>query len=273
MRPTRLATVASVTSVPFAPEDGVGDVAAVELADGKEVQRCGQQAKPGGKCHRVQVHRVAFGRRAPDQPGDCFEEQRLTEFEEAGGVGRQRRHAGETQADQQHGNGDDEPGDRPGNTDVEQLALACDRSSDANKCAERASQGQRRRQKVGERRIDPVDSTGEIVAELVRPKNGKDGPAVPKAVQEKKRARGVQITAPEIDGEARKVFSPSEDGRCDGQKKQDEVPPDRASATSRYRRDVDRVLLRRRRWKILDAGRRDAHTGAFTRYSEGLCRV
>ena len=62
-------------------EDGVRDVAAIELGDWKQVQRRGQQAEPGGKRHRMHVDGETGRRGAPHQPRCSLEQQRLAKLQ------------------------------------------------------------------------------------------------------------------------------------------------------------------------------------------------
>ena len=147
-------TMTSVTIVDAAAEHRVGDVAAVELGDRKEVQRGGQQSEPCRERHRVHVDRIAVGDIAPDQPrrerkssgSPSSIEHRLNppaadRRATASGPMNERRHR------------DDEAGQRPGDADVEQRDLVGDARLDADERAERAGQRQRRRQEIRPRRV------------------------------------------------------------------------------------------------------------------------
>jgi len=80
--------------------------------------------------------------------------------------------------------GDEEARDRTGDTDVEQRPLAGDRLADADERAERAGDGQRKRQEEGQRRVDVIIAAGEVVAQLVTAEDREDRDAVPEAAQE-----------------------------------------------------------------------------------------
>ena len=165
-------------------EHGVRNVAAVELPDGKQVERGGEHPEPRCEGHRMHVDRVAVRWRSPAQPRDGLKQQRFAKLHEVR-AGRQRRHSGEAHTEQQQRNSDHEAGDRPGNADVEELALARNRLTDANERAEGAEQQLgRRRQEIGKRGVDAVVPARVIVAELVRAEDGQRGCAVPQAVEQ-----------------------------------------------------------------------------------------
>ena len=69
--------------------------------------------------------------------------------------------------DQKH-----KPGQRTGDPDVEQHALAVDRRANANERAQRAGQRRGRGQKERQRGIHPVIHAGQIVAQFVGHQNG-----------------------------------------------------------------------------------------------------
>ena len=60
----------------------------------------------------------------------------------------------------------------PGHADVEERALRRERLADANDRAERAREGHRRGNEVGQRRVHVVVAAREVVAELVGAEDG-----------------------------------------------------------------------------------------------------
>lgn len=157
----------------------VGGVAAVELADRKQVQRGHEHPDPGGT--EPGVRQQGF-RRARD-PADRGEERRLGQQEVAAVPGRRGRGLGGRDPPPGDRERDEEPRDRPGGGDVEQRAPVGDAPADPDHRAERPDEGQARDEE-GERGRDAVDPAGEVVAHLVRAEDREHEQAVGPAGRE-----------------------------------------------------------------------------------------
>ena len=93
------------------------------------------------------------------------------------------------EADEQGRHGDDEPGDGPGDPDVEQPALVRNRLANADERAERSGQRDRNRKKIGQACIDVIMSAGDVVAELMTSENAENRRAVRPSQRAQRRAR------------------------------------------------------------------------------------
>ena len=122
--PARHAIVSKLTVVLWRPRTAVADVAAVGLADGKQVERGREHAEPRCECNRMHAHGVAIGHRPERQPRCGFEQQRFTQLEQrAVEVFRHLHDLGHVHPDHQSRDEDDESGQRSGDTDVEERSL------------------------------------------------------------------------------------------------------------------------------------------------------
>src|SRR4029079_7638319 len=163
-------------------ERRVGEMAAIELAEGEQVPRRRQHAEPRGEDDRMDVHRRAVGNVAELQPGRQLEQQRLAE-RVAVHVRRHRLHVRQRHAPEQQRDEDDEAADRAGHGDVEQRLASRERLADLERRAERPRQ-RRERQEEGERGVDVVAPAGEVMPHLVRAEDAGDGGAVREPVPE-----------------------------------------------------------------------------------------
>jgi competence protein ComEC len=151
-----------------ARREGVQHVPAVQLANRQEVQRGGEEAEPGGREDRMQLHGDA---RAQNEEArvEPVQEQAIGQSDRAGP--RCRCHeGGMNQSVVEDGQRRREPGERPGNADVEERAPGREGGPDPDDCAERTEEirpGKEERQ----RRLDAVPATREIVPHLVRPQD------------------------------------------------------------------------------------------------------
>ena len=104
-----------------AREQRVDHVAAVELADGQQVQRGDEQPEPSGERDRIEID--VDGRRidAQNQVREAEEQERVAELEAAGGF-VQRGHVGELEADDDGGNREHHSCPRAGGADIEHHA-------------------------------------------------------------------------------------------------------------------------------------------------------
>ena len=153
---------------------------AVELSDGEQVQRCGEEAEPCGKRHRMEIDGESGRGRAQDEPRHRAKQGWLSEFH-ALKVGRQEDDIREGHADHQHWHRHDEPGDRTGDADVEELTLDRDRLPDPDERAQ-GSRQDGRGQEIGQRGVDAVVTAGEVVTHFVAAQNRQDRQAVPETV-------------------------------------------------------------------------------------------
>ena len=182
--PMSAATVASVTIVLPASEHGVRNVAAIELADRKQVERGGEQAEPGGERHRMHVDGVALRQRAVEKIRNRLEEQRFAQFHESPCVGRQRCDRDRLMPTSSTGMATRKPAIGPAIPMSNSSRFAGNRLPNPDEGAKRPGERQRRRQEVGQRRVDPVVAAREVVPELVRAEDRQDRRAVPEAVEE-----------------------------------------------------------------------------------------
>jgi primosomal protein N' (replication factor Y) len=122
-------------------EHRVGDVPTVELRDGEEVERRGNQPEPGGKRHRMHADREAIGHVPEGEPRHRLEEQRLAQLEHhtrellGHALDSRERHAVEERRHRHQ-----EAGDRAGDADVEERPLVGDWLADPDERAHRADQ-------------------------------------------------------------------------------------------------------------------------------------
>src|SRR3990172_3143521 len=101
------------------PEQGVGHVPAVELADGDQVEGGDEEAEPCGETERAEQQRLFRGEPAVDEGRGPLEKQRLSEKDTARvGVGGER--ASLEYPEGQHGQADGEAGQGAGDADVEE---------------------------------------------------------------------------------------------------------------------------------------------------------
>src|SRR5262249_25082056 len=98
----------------------------------------------------------------------------------------QRLEMRERDADEQRRHGDDESRDGAGDADVEEPSLVRDRLTNANERAERTSQRNGNRQKIGQARVDVIMSAGDVVAEFVTSENREDRRAVQPAPDQRR---------------------------------------------------------------------------------------
>ena len=162
-------------------KEGVQNVAAIELADGQQVHGGGEHADPGGARHGVQVD---IGR---GTPGKMARSQQPLQQRNAEMVAALRARCRESlwrrrcpmaSAGQQK----DEPGERPGDADIEERPPGIDGRPDPDEGAEGSEK--RRRQKIGQAGIHAVEDGGHVVAELVGQQNQQQRERIRQALQE-----------------------------------------------------------------------------------------
>ena len=159
---------------------GVQHVPPVELADRQEIERGGEQAEPGGGERRVQPHRGLRSRR--EEKGIEPVEKETGRETDVSRVRRLRGDRGVRQPVQQDWDGGHEPGDGPGDADIEQRPPVGERGADADDGAERPEQV-RTGKKERQRGVDPVQAAGDVVPHLVRPEDEQGAGGVRKAVE------------------------------------------------------------------------------------------
>jgi competence protein ComEC len=167
----------------------VEDVAAVKLSHRQEIEPGGQEPDPGRHEGRMEPHHV---------PGlQAGEGQRIEQLEQqAGGeadLARARRQPRDGRVRETVGQdrqGDDEPGDRSGDADVEQGAARGDGGADPDHGAEGA-QKRRAGDEIGQGGADPVAPAGDVVPHLVRAEDQDDRDGV----------RNAEIPVPGIEGD------------------------------------------------------------------------
>ena len=148
-----------------ARREGVQHVPAVQLADRQEVQRGGEQAEPGGREDRMQLH---GGTRAQDEEArvEPVQEQAIGQSDRTGSGGRAHQ-GGVNQPVVEDGQRRREPGERPRDADVEERAPGREGGPDPDDRPERSEEirpGKEERQ----RGLDAIPAAGHIMAHLVR---------------------------------------------------------------------------------------------------------
>ncbi len=146
-------------------EHGIEDVAAVELADGKEVEGGGQEAEPAGEGHGVD-QQVALRRDLPQQQAaEQGEDQRLAQGQPSA-LGAPFHDMREGDAHGHDRQGGQEAGQRPGQADVEQRPLRGEGRADLDEGAEGADQGGGG-DEMGQGGLDAVAAAGEEMSHFV----------------------------------------------------------------------------------------------------------
>ena len=115
-------------------------MAAVELADRHEVEGGHEQAEPGGEPELPHDEGPVVGDGAVDEARHPLEGERLAE-EHPPGVGEERLHGGLADAEPEHGQADEEPGEGPRDADVEERAAVGNRAADADEGARGSRRG------------------------------------------------------------------------------------------------------------------------------------
>jgi hypothetical protein len=111
-------------------------MSAVELTDGKQIERGHEESDPAGKTDRMQHQRLRVGHGRPEEPLRELDQQRIAEHHSASVRGC--HHCGPLDAHQNCRNSNDESRDWPGDPDVEEPAFVRNRLANANKRADRA---------------------------------------------------------------------------------------------------------------------------------------
>ena len=169
-------------------QQGIDDVAAVELADGQQVEAGQKQAEPTREAHRPEGQSHAFGGGAEKQPRQPLQEEGIAQQHAPVGVG-----VGNVvraiEAEDQHRQGHDEAGQGSRDAHVEQRATMGERALDPDERAQRSDQAGERNEE-GERRLDAVVEAGEVVAELVGEHDAQHPDDEPGAAHEQDRDAG-----------------------------------------------------------------------------------
>lgn len=152
--------------------EGVENVAAVELTNGKEIERGGEQADPGGAGYRMEID-VRGGDAGENGLDGEPEERRVAECEVAL-VGDTRDDLAESEADTEGGQQKDESGEGAGDADIKKIAAGENGCADADEGAEGSDEGGGG-EEVGQGGIDAVVEAGEVMAELVGEEDGEEG--------------------------------------------------------------------------------------------------
>ena len=167
-------------------QHGVADVAAIQLCNGKQVERGGQQPEPGGEGHRMHVDGEAVWDGPEDQPRRGLEQQRFAQFHQAALILGEAHDLRQRQARKERRYGDRHAGERSGDADVEQGHTRGEARPDADERPERAGQGQGHGQEVGPGGVDPVVAAGQHMAHLMAAQDGQDCQAVPESGQQER---------------------------------------------------------------------------------------
>ena len=156
-------------------EQRVGCVAAIELADGKQVDRRQQESKPRGKPDRAQ-REVLVRHIGPHPVCDRLEQERLAEAE-APFRRYARTRARRRNPNEERGDADDEAGERARESDVDERSSVGKRRADENESAQGADDGKRKRDEHRKRCADSIASCSQVVTELVARDDRHDGEA------------------------------------------------------------------------------------------------
>lgn len=153
-----------------AAEERVGDVAAVELPGGKQVEGRDEKTDPPGKRHGVQHDVVPVRDGADHEVRRRAEQNRFPERDSRGDPGG-LANGRQLEPDEEDGDCHDGARDRPGGTDVHQGVPVGNGRLDLDEGAERPDE-RRGRDEVRGRHIDAVMPGGRIMSQLVDPEDG-----------------------------------------------------------------------------------------------------
>jgi competence protein ComEC len=155
--------------------DGVEHVPAIQLADGQQVERGGEQPEPCGREDRVQLHGCARMEVEEDRV-EPMQEEAIGQADRAG-PRREGDHGRMDQPVVEDWERRREPRKRPGDADVEEGAPARERRPNPYDRSER-SEEVRSGQEERERGLDAIVPAGDVVPHLVRPQDEQDGGGV-----------------------------------------------------------------------------------------------
>ena len=149
-------------------DDGIENVAAIQLPDRQQIQSRRQQSGPGGPRQRMQ-REIVPGDAGKNDGFEKSKEERRPEDHvalqcDSGNDFRER------QADEERREQREETRQRPGDSDVEDRALAGDLRTDLDESAERSDQ-RWGRQKERQRHVDVIVFCRKEVAHLVAHQN------------------------------------------------------------------------------------------------------
>ena len=159
-----------------ASEHRMGDVAAVELADGQQIESSHHQAEPASESQRTELEHMAFEQRGTERElREKGEQHRradgsATVHHTHRRITRIRDDDRRAQTDKKRGNRDDQSGQRPGNSDIEKRAPILRGRTHLDERAERA-QRERHRNEKRQRHADAMMPGHEIMAQLVGAEN------------------------------------------------------------------------------------------------------
>ena len=154
------------------PEEGVYDVAAVELPDGKEIECGDKKTDPAGKSHGAEKHHLVGVNPRQKEVGQTRKDERSSQVDRIPVEESVLDDGGLRQTDDAGSQGYDEAGQRAGCPDVEQSSVVRNRGADfydRSQGAQKRNVGQRN--EIGQGSLDPPFSGGEIVTEFVRREN------------------------------------------------------------------------------------------------------
>lgn len=151
-------------------------MAAVELRDGQEVQRCGKQPDPGGAADGVKQER-GWGDAWVKPGGESTKQQRNAEDKIDVGtsnIGKAGNDFGMKNAVGEGGNGKHETDERAGSADVKEGACGSNRRANQNERTKSADEGGEGNEKwISGANV--MMAAGEKVAQLMSEKNGEQG--------------------------------------------------------------------------------------------------
>ncbi len=155
------------------PEEGIGDVSTVELADWQKVQEGDEEAEPARVADRMEGDGRLTRIDAEDEPGEDVEEYGIPQFDcQARGRRYCRFHFGEPEAHHHRRQCDDHASPWAGRADIEECAPIPGDAVHPDERAEGADREGWAGDEVGQRRGHPVSTSEDVVAELVAEQDG-----------------------------------------------------------------------------------------------------
>ncbi len=148
-------------------ENGIADVAAVQLPYWEQVQAGCKQPEPGAHRDGVRNHVLDFRPISKNNLSNPAKDERLTKVicTLHGASGYQ---LGVGNPDEERRKDKSKPSQGTGDSDIEEGPPVVERRSDPDERAERSGEGKWKRNEVGWSALDPVILTGEEVAKFVR---------------------------------------------------------------------------------------------------------
>lgn len=161
----------------FVPENGIDDMAAVELPHGKEVKGRNEKAYPACVRKGMEYEIEAFWYFPDEYFLEYLEKQGIAKLEE-GHILDDELNRRELDAEHNERQGYDETREGPGNADIEKGILVDYDPFHLDDGAEGAERRQGKGDKIGEGRRDAVSPAHKVVTHLMGEKNGHNGKTI-----------------------------------------------------------------------------------------------